>query len=147
MMLVTTIRAYRESDQENVLRLWSDAAKAAHPFIPDEGEGERREIVRSVYLVQAENWVIEDEAGEVQGVLGLIGNEVGGLFVAPAAQGKGYGRALLEHAAAHKGELVLEVFEKNEKARGFYQHMGFEQTSKRLDVPTGLTLCVLYRAG
>lgn len=130
-----------------MLRLWSDAAKAVHPFIPDEGEGERLDMVRDVYLAQAESWVVEDEAGQVQGLLSLIGSEIGGLFVAPAAQGKGYGRVLLEHAAALKGELVLEVFEKNEKARAFYEHMGFVQTGKRLDVPTGLSLCILLRAG
>ena len=36
-----------------------------------------------VYLIQADNWVAEHNS-EVVGLLGMIGSEIGGLFVAPA---------------------------------------------------------------
>ncbi|SCE55858.1 putative acetyltransferase [Streptomyces sp. OspMP-M43] len=88
--------------------------------------------MREVYLVHAENWVAETD-GRVVALLGLLGAEIGGLFVAPEAQGTGVGRRLVEHAAALHGALTLEVYEKNTAARGFYARLGFVEESRRVD--------------
>ncbi|MFI5522163.1 GNAT family N-acetyltransferase [Streptomyces platensis] len=148
------IRPYRPSDQDVVTDLWSRAARQAHPFLDGEGAGERARLLREVYLVQAENWVAERE-GRVIGLLGLLtggpgdgdrpGAEVGGLFVAPEAQGGGAGRELLEHAAARHGALTLEVFEGNDRARRFYAHLGFTERGRRTDQETGHPLVALER--
>ncbi|MCX4967382.1 GNAT family N-acetyltransferase [Streptomyces sp. NBC_00654] len=126
------------------MALWSSASKLAHPFIPGEGEGERALKVREFYLREAENWVAEED-GVAVALLGMIGSEIGGLFVAPRSQGRGIGRALVEHAAALRGELLLEVFEANPSARGFYERMGFEERTRRLDDETGHNLIVMLR--
>ncbi|MER6308346.1 GNAT family N-acetyltransferase [Streptomyces sp. NPDC001739] len=140
------IRRYRDADQDVVIDLWSRAVRRAHPFIEGEGEGERARILREVYLVRAENWVAE-RAGTVVGLLGLLpGGEIGGLFVAPEAQGGGVGRQLVEHAAARYGALTLEVFEGNARARRFYAHLGFTERGRRVDEETGHPLLVLERA-
>lgn len=138
------IRRYQASDEDVVVDLWSRASKSAHPFIDGEGEGERARKLREIYLREAENWVAEDGGGVIA-LLGLLGNEVGGLFVDPRVQGRGVGRALVEHAAALRGELRLEVFEANTSARGFYELMGFEERGKRLDEETGHQLIALVR--
>ncbi|MFI6765826.1 GNAT family N-acetyltransferase [Streptomyces sp. NPDC050355] len=150
------IRRYQASDQDVVTDLWSRAARQAHPFIAGEGAGERARVLREVYLVQAENWVAE-RAGTVIGLLGLLpggsgertadgsGAEVGGLFVAPEAQGGGTGRQLIEHAAARHGALALEVFEGNARARRFYAHLGFTERGRRVDEETGHPLIALER--
>ncbi|WP_231509937.1 GNAT family N-acetyltransferase [Streptosporangium roseum] len=139
-----TIRPYRASDEASVVDLWSRAAKLAHPFIEREGEGERARKLREVYLVVADNWVAE-MSGAVVGLLGLLEAEIGGLFVAPAAQGRGVGRALVEHAAALHGEVTLEVFENNTRARRFYDLMGFVERGRRTDEETGHILISLLR--
>lgn len=97
-----------------------------------------------MYLVEADNWVAEI-SGHVVGLLGLLGSEIGGLFVDPDAQARGIGRALVEHAASLHGTVTLEVFEENERARGFYGHMGFTEQAKRLDEETGHVLIALRR--
>ncbi|MCX4679495.1 GNAT family N-acetyltransferase [Streptomyces sp. NBC_01433] len=140
------IRRYKSSDEAEVMALWSSASKLAHPFVEGEGEGERARKVREVYLREAVNWVA-DEDGVAVGLLGLIGSEIGGLFVAPRAQGRGVGRALVEHAATLRGDLLLEVFEANPGARGFYELMGFEERERRVDEETGHTLFVMFRPG
>ncbi|AWI29425.1 GNAT family N-acetyltransferase [Streptomyces tirandamycinicus] len=125
--------------------LWSRAAKLAHPFIEGEGEGERARKLREVYLRVAENWVAEVD-GHVVALLGLLENEIGGLFVDPRAQGRGVGRELVQHAAALLGaELRLEVFEANARARGFYERMGFKERERRLDEESGRQLIVMVR--
>ncbi|MFF8367685.1 GNAT family N-acetyltransferase [Streptomyces lydicus] len=149
------IRRYRAADQDIVSDLWSRAARQAHPFLVGEGEGERARILREVYLVRAENWVAE-RGGTVVGLLGLLpagqgegdgsGAEVGGLFVAPEAQGAGIGRQLVEHAAARHGALTLEVFEANARARRFYARLGFSERGRRTDEDTGHPLIALERA-
>ncbi|WP_261956763.1 GNAT family N-acetyltransferase [Streptomyces nigrescens] len=140
------IRRYRDADQDVVVDLWSRAVRRAHPFIEEEGGGERARILREVYLVRAENWVAE-RAGTVIGLLGLLpGGEIGGLFVAPEAQGDGVGRQLVEHAAARYGALTLEVFEGNARARRFGAHLGFTERGRRMDEETGHPLLVLERA-
>ncbi|MEV0370340.1 GNAT family N-acetyltransferase [Streptomyces sp. NPDC050636] len=146
----TTIRRYRAADADTVTDLWSRASKQAHPFIDGEGECERARTLREVYLVQAENWVAERD-GTVIGLLGLLpgqaegGVEIGGLFVAPEAQGGGTGRQLLEHAAELHGALTLEVFEGNARARRFYAHLGFTERGRRVDEETGHPLLALQR--
>ncbi|MEU3707737.1 GNAT family N-acetyltransferase [Streptomyces anulatus] len=128
----TVIRRYAAADENAAVDVWSRAGSAAHPFIPGEGEGERAREMREVYLVQAENWVAETD-GRVVALLGLLDAEIGGLFVAPEAQGTGVGRRLVEHAAALHGTLSLEVYEKNTRARGFYARLGFVEESRRVD--------------
>ncbi|WP_438487133.1 GNAT family N-acetyltransferase [Streptomyces sp. S186] len=145
----TNIRRYRDADQDAVCALWSRASRQAHPFIEGEGEGERARVLREVYLVRAENWVAERD-GAVIGLLGLLGGgddgvEIGGLFVAPEAQGGGTGRELVEHAAARYGALTLEVFEENAHARRFSAHLGFTESGRRIDDRTGHPLITMVR--
>ncbi|MER7011705.1 GNAT family N-acetyltransferase [Saccharopolyspora sp. NPDC000359] len=138
------IRRYQPADEEAVVDLWSRASKIAHPFIEGEGEGERARKLREVYLVEADNWVAED-SGRVVGLLGLLDAEIGGLFVAPEAQGRGVGRALVDHAVRLHGEVTLEVFEQNLRARRFYARAGFTEQGRRPDEETGHTLLALRR--
>jgi ribosomal protein S18 acetylase RimI-like enzyme len=56
--------------------------------------------------------------------------EVWAIYVDPAAQGRGAGRALMDaavRALANRGfaEAILWVFEANTAARGFYERMGW----------------------
>ncbi|MFF3600653.1 GNAT family N-acetyltransferase [Kitasatospora indigofera] len=73
------------------------------------------------------------------------GAEIGGLFVAPEAQGRGVGRALVAHAAALHGALTLEVYEKNTAAREFYARTGFTEQGRRDDDEYGEVLLRLVR--
>ena len=54
------------------------------------------------------------------GFISLLGDEVGGLFVAPTWHRQGIARALVDHARASRDHLELEVFEANEIGRAFW---------------------------
>jgi len=70
-------------------------------------------------------WVWE-ENGEVPGFVGVDRGEISHLYVAPPAQSRGIGTALLEHAkSVSPAGLELWVFQRNEGARRFYERHGF----------------------
>lgn len=84
--------------------------------------------------------VAHDASGALVGYAGLdLGGEVADVMtmaVAPAAQGRGIGRQLLEElvaraAADHAAYLMLEVRADNERARNLYATKGFETLSVR----------------
>lgn len=127
-----TVRRYVPDDEDAVVDLWSRSAKLAHPFVVGEGEGARERKMRELYLVGAENWVAESPRGVV-GLLGLLGSEIGGLFVAPEAQGQGIGRTLVEHAVGLRGSVNLKVYERNSSARRFYDRVGFKEVQRHTD--------------
>jgi putative acetyltransferase len=108
----------------------------AHPFLSDDFLQRERLNIRDVYLPKAETWVWEAD-GHVVGFMSLLGNEVGGLFVDPDVHRSGIGRALIDHARALRGELEVEVFERNVLGRAFYARLGFELVQKKIDHRTG----------
>jgi putative acetyltransferase len=87
-------------------------------------------LVEKTHLPEADTCVACFDDEQV-GFIGLLGTFVGGLFVAPARQGQGIGRALITHALERKGELSLEVYTRNERAFRFYIGLGFREVSRR----------------
>jgi ribosomal protein S18 acetylase RimI-like enzyme len=105
--------------------IWLRASKNAHHFIGDNLLNEQYQLIKDIYLVQAENWVIVCDEKPV-GFIGLLDHHVGGLFIDPDFQGQGLGLQLLQHAHRLKKHLQLHVYERNQQAVKFYQNYGFE---------------------
>lgn len=140
------IRAYEASDLHTLSAIWFDASLLAHPFLGETRLREQRTLIEAVYLPQAEIWVAR-LGGAPVGFIGLLDASIGGLFVAPAMQGHGIGRALVEHALALKGALDLEVYADNRDACAFYTQLGFEEVSRRDEDDEGLPFAnILMRA-
>jgi putative acetyltransferase len=57
--------------------------------------------------------------------MGLTGARVDSLFLAPEVLRRGIGRRLVAHARARRGALEVDVNERNEGARRFYEACGF----------------------
>lgn len=135
--MTPVIRKYDPHDLGELLSVWYDAAKLAHPFSTAEKLDQERRDISEKFLPMAETWVFEDEQ-QVVGFIALLGNEVGGIFVSPTRHGHGIGRALMDHARAGRDHLELEVFEDNEIGRAFYDAYGFHRVGERRDDETGL---------
>jgi len=131
------IRRYDPGDRAALLAVWVDSAAVAHPFwTAARFEDERRDIVEQ-FLPVAETYVFERN-GAVVGFISLLGNEVGGIFVAPQYHGQGIGTALMDWARDSRDVLELDVFEANEIGRAFYAAYGFAVVEQRVDEATGL---------
>jgi putative acetyltransferase len=130
------IRPYQPDDVEPVLDVWFAAASLAHPFLTPAFMADERETIRSVYMPITQTWVYEQE-GRIIGFISLLGNEVGAIFVDPAFQGRGGGRALMDQARGLHPVLELEVFAANRLGRAFYERYGFTYLSQHIHEPTG----------
>lgn len=141
------IRPYRDEDCDGVLEAWEAASLVATPFLSAEFMAGEREQIRAVWLPKAETWVYEAD-GRIAGFVSLIGQEVGAIFAHPDYQGRGIGRALMDHAVRLRDELFLDVFEDNTIGRRFYERYGFQSESKHVHEPTGhAQLRLSYKPG
>ena len=116
--------------------MWARASALAHPFLSQEFLELERQNIPHVYLPNAETWVWEAD-GHVVGFISLLGNEVGAIFVDPGLHRSGIGRALMDRAYALRGELEVEVFERNLLGRAFYAKLGFDVMHKKIHNQTG----------
>lgn len=131
------IRAYRAADKLILSSIWHRASLKAHAFLGEELLCEQKEMIENVYLEQAEIWVAVLD-NKPAGFIGLLDNFVGALFIDPQAQGRGIGRALIQHAAKLRDRLELEVFAENQGAYLFYTKLGFKEISRRSEDDSGL---------
>lgn len=130
------IRPYQESDVKDILEVWYQASLIAHPFLSESFLAEERRQIRDVYLPRSQTWVYE-EGDKPVGFISLLGNEVGGLFVHPAVQRRGIGRALMDKACSLHETVELEVFAANTIGRAFYAHYGFVPVRQFINEATG----------
>ena len=115
---------------EALLDVWERSVRATHLFLTD---SEVRRIKGYVpqALAGVEHLVVA-EAGKPIAFMGVQGDRLEMLFVAPEEMGRGVGRKLLELGFRRYGVAEVTVNEQNPQAVGFYERMGFE-TYKRTD--------------
>jgi len=130
------IRKYKDVDADAIVSTWRAASEVAHPFLTREFLDREADAVRNIYLAFADTWVTEVD-GETVGFVSLVDDEVGGMFLDPRYHGQGYGKAMMDHAIAHKGALRVEVFKRNKIGRAFYDRYGFRGSEEYIHEPTG----------
>ncbi|GMG83420.1 GNAT family N-acetyltransferase [Paralimibaculum aggregatum] len=135
MSLTIDISRGRPEDHAAMVEIWAVAARAAHPFVPGEGRGERRRLVAEHFLPRSETHLARID-GRSLGFAAVLGEELGGLFVHPAAQRRGIGRALVRAAIAGRAFLTVTVFTRNPRAIAFYHALGFAETERGIDGET-----------
>lgn len=130
------IRAFRPEDMEPVLAIWLAASIQAHDFVAPDFWRAQLDNMRNLYLPHAEVYVYGDDAG-VLGFYALAEDRLAAIFVAPDAQGKGIGKALLQHARTRRATLTLTVYQANVASVDFYRSQGFAIVGESLDEATG----------
>jgi ribosomal protein S18 acetylase RimI-like enzyme len=122
------IRPYRPDDFEAVTVFWRRARELAFPdFQREKGHPFEEDQVyfRDVILINNDVWVVERD-GTAAAFMALAGDFIDQLYVDPAYQRSGLGKALLEHARALSPEhLWLFTLQINVNGRAFYEQNGF----------------------
>ena len=130
------IRKHKETDLEAILEVWHQASTLAHPFLDEAFVEKATKAMREIYIPGSETWVYE-ENGIIIGFIGMMGNEIGGLFVLPHHHSKGVGRQLVEFIRESYEELEVEVFKQNKIGRAFYDKYGFKIIKEELHEESG----------
>ena len=129
------IRKLRKTDLDEVAYIWLHTNKKAHDFIAETYWDEHFEMVEGM-LGDAEIYVFEEQ-GQIKGFVGLDGEYIAAIFVREKEQSLGIGKQLLDFVKSLKGQLKLNVYQKNERAIKFYTREQFEIQDEQTDEATG----------
>ena len=117
---------------EQLTEVWEGSVRATHLFLPEEEIAHIREYVPQA-LEQIPHLIIaENEEMVPTAFMGIAGQKLEMLFVAPQERGHGLGKKLLLYGIEKYAVNELGVNEQNPRAQGFYEHMGF-QVYRRTD--------------
>ncbi|WP_374570243.1 N-acetyltransferase family protein [Phenylobacterium sp.] len=118
-------RRARADDAEALARLHRLTVRASLPFLPELHTPEDDLwFFGHELLPKREVWLAETEAAVV-GYIAFRPGWIDHLFVHPEQQGRGIGPQLLRLALTEGSEVRLWTFQKNHRARAFYEARGF----------------------
>lgn len=121
------IRAYKESDKDEVISLWKECGLVAPQNDPAKDIDRKLKVDRDLFLVGCnEHEVVASVMGGYEGHRGWINY----LAVKPSEQRKGYGQAIMRAVEAilkDKGcpKINLQVRTTNEAVMAFYAAIGY----------------------
>ena len=122
------IRRARPDDLEAAVGVWERARWDAHSGLEERlsySHEDNLRHFRDVVTRENEVWLAV-EGDEVVGLLALGDRKIDQLHVEPRCQGRGVGTALLDRAKELSPEgITLFTFQRNERARAFYERRGF----------------------
>lgn len=123
-----------EKTLDSLLAIWLEGNLQAHSFISKNYWLDNQVGVREG-LAQARIFVKETD-GKAVGFLGLVEEEIAGLFVKEQFQKQGIGEALIQRVKDEKKILTLTVYENNQGALLFYERQGFRRVRSQIDPET-----------
>jgi len=115
------------ADAGKIAEVHLAARNAAMPYLRRPfTDAETRDWFARVVCNPPGAWWIARYSGSVAGYMLLEGQGLEHLYVHPVWQGRGIGAALLNHAkASSERRIVLWTFQRNARARQFYEAHGF----------------------
>lgn len=128
------IRTFESKDLAEVMNIWLHANIDAHSFIPSDYWMNQFDFVKS--LIPNADVYVSEKSGIIDGFIGLIDDDIAGIFVTKPDRSSGIGSELLNTAKAHNHKLHLSVYAKNKSALRFYEKAGFHIEAHKTDPDT-----------
>ena len=133
------------SDYPTLLAIWESSIKATHHFLkPGDVEFFKKTIQEKKLFYLVSLTIARDENNEIRGFIGVSDDAVEMLFLDPGSMGKGVGKQLLRYVIDELRITKVDVNEQNEQALKFYQHFGFNITSRSELDGTGKPYPILH---
>ena len=135
------VRRARGGDLDAVASLWHESASSMDGTALDVPPADR--LRRRIDAELSSGWELHValRGGRIVGMLALRpgASTLDQIFVAPAEQGKGVGRALLDVAKGTMSRgFTLRMDAENERARRFYEAQGMAKVSEGTHPRTGI---------
>ena len=108
-----------------LLVIWEASVRATHLFLSDAEVRKIRKYVPQALAGVSHLVIAERKTGCPGAFMGVEGQRLEMLFLAPEERGAGLGRQLLDYGLRRYGIQEVTVNEQNPQAVGFYEHMGF----------------------
>jgi len=105
--------------------IWENSVRATHHFLKEQDILSIRPSVLKCFLI-AKLFVFKNDAGKINGFIGVVDNKIEMLFIDSDCRGKGIGKKLVAYAINNLNATKLDVNEQNPHAVGFYKHIGFK---------------------
>jgi GNAT superfamily N-acetyltransferase len=127
-----------KKELERVCQIWYEESCSTHNFIDDyEKFWLERNSSFILDTIDSDGYVCEED-GCIKGFMTIKNNRILELFVDFPYQKEGKGTDLINLAKALKANtLILNVYEKNTKAIGFYEKLGFVKIKSYKEDITG----------
>ena len=125
------IRKFQPADLDQVMQIWLDGNRQAHPFIDPSYWDEHYSAVREA-LQQAEV-IVAERNSQIVGFAGMQDDYLAGIFVQESFQHQGIGGQLLRAIKQTHPSISLNVYLTNKQAVHFYQGQGFKIINEQAD--------------
>lgn len=120
------IRPARSGDAKAIADVHLDSRREAMPWLPVLHSREETIAYFAGHVLLHEQVLVAEVNQLVVGFIALEGDHVDHLYIAPACQGRGIGDTLLAMAKELRPDgLTLWTFQRNARARRFYEARGF----------------------
>lgn len=129
---------------EQLVKLWRDSVKETHLFLSDAEIDEIQKCIPQALAEIPQLIVAEDAQGIPVAFMGIDGQTLAMLFIAPEKRGRGLGRKLLAYGMREYAVREVGVNEQNPQAKGFYEHMGFQVYKRTETDEQGRPYPILY---
>lgn len=111
---------------QKLLDVWESSVKATHLFLSVDEINNIKQYVPQALKDVSILVIAENKNGNPVGFIGVDDKRLEMLFVLDKYRGQGIGKQLLQYGIENYSINELTVNEQNPRAKGFYEHMGFE---------------------
>ncbi|WP_343084389.1 GNAT family N-acetyltransferase [Blautia producta] len=110
---------------KELVDIWHASVLATHTFLTERDIEKIAEYVPDA-VKNIPTLITAEQRGVVIGFAGVDGEKLEMLFIHPDFRGQGTGKQIVEYLLENCGIKEVCVNEQNPRAKGFYEHMGFE---------------------
>lgn len=108
-----------------LLKIWKESVKASHLFLTETDISALVPYVEDT-ISRIETLIVAYRDGNPVAFTGIEARKIEMLFASPPSHGQGFGKRLVGLATGLFHADSVDVNEQNPKAKGFYEHLGFQ---------------------